>query len=156
MGFFNEASAQAVPGGNFTKPLIIAAGALILHHYFGRSGPDAKIAPAPAPVPAQPGTAVPDGSIIGGLGGLIEKFSRAGLGPIVDSWVGSGPNRPVSPGQLGSAIDQPTLKDIAAKAGMSEQELLSQLSRALPGLVDKLTPQGRMPTLEEITRGYGR
>ena len=157
MGFFNDAASDAVPGGGLTKPLIIAAGALLLHHYFaGKASEDQRPAPAPMPAPAPQHTDVPDGSLIGGLGGLIEKLTRAGQGPAVNSWVSNGPNTPIPPAQLGPAIGQPTLSDIAAKAGISEQELLAQLAQALPGLIDKLTPNGRLPTQAEIARGYGR
>ena len=155
MGFFNDAASDAVPGGGLAKPLIIAAGALLLHHYFsGKASDDAKAAPAPTPAPQR--ADVPDGSLIGGLGGLIEKLTKAGQGPAVNSWVGNGPNTPIPPAQLGPAIGQPTLSDIAARAGISEQELLAQLAQALPGLIDKLTPNGRLPTQQEIARGYGR
>ena len=155
MGFFNDAANEAVPGGGLTKPLIIAAGALILHHYLSSKGSDDQ-KPAPSPVPAPPSANVPDGSIIGGLGGLIERLTKAGQGPAVNSWVVNGPSTPIPPAQLGPAIGQPTLSDIAAKAGMSEQDLLAQLAQALPGLIDKLTPNGRLPTQAEIARGYGR
>ena len=142
-----------MPGNNLTKPLLIAAGALLLHHYF--SGSSSEATKSQAAPPPEPGN-VPDGSLVGGLGGLLEKLTQAGHGGIASSWVNQGPNQPITPAQLGPAIGQSTLSDIAAKAGMSEQDLLNQLAQALPGLIDRLTPNGRVPTQAEVARGYQR
>jgi uncharacterized protein YidB (DUF937 family) len=90
--------------------------------------------------------------VLGGLGGLLEKFQQSGHGDVAKSWVGSGPNQPVSPGQLSSALGPSLIKTLAEKTGMSEQDVTAQLSNILPGFVDKLTPQGRVPTHDEIAR----
>ena len=66
------------------------------------------------------------------------------------------PTNRSSPGQLGSALGQTTVSELARQAGMSEQELLAQLSRVLPGVVDKLTPDGRVPAPSEIATHFGR
>ena len=89
---------------------------------------------------------------MGGLGGLLEKFQQSGHGDVAKSWVGSGPNQPISPGQLSSALGPSLIKTLAEKTGMSEQDVTAQLSNILPGFVDKLTPQGRVPTHDEIAR----
>ena len=91
----------------------------------------------------------------GALGGLLDKLRNGGLADAANSWVAQGPNKPVQPGPLGSALGQTTVSELAQKAGVSEQELLELLSQALPGLVDNLTPQGRVPTQAEVN-GYGR
>ena len=101
MGMFDDAVKDAVPGGNLTKPLIIAAGALILSKWLsgGKSASPPPLQPpptpasAPSPIPA--GNA--DGGLLGGLGSLIEKFQKGGQGPTIDSWIGSGANKPISP-----------------------------------------------------------
>ena len=90
--------------------------------------------------------------MFGGLGGLLEKFQQTGQGDVVKSWVGSGPNQPISPGQLSSALDPSLIKTLAEKTSMSEQDVTAQLSNILPGFVDKLTPKGRVPTHDEIAR----
>ena len=95
------------------------------------------------------------GGLFGGLGGLLEKFQQSGHGDVAKSWVGSGQNQPISPGPLSSALGPSIIKALAQKTGMSEQELTAQLSQALPGFVDKLTPQGRLPTHEELARFGG-
>ena len=80
------------------------------------------------------------GGLAGGLGSLLERLRSAGQGDVANSWVNPGPNQPIQPGQLGSALGQTTVSELARQAGMSEQELLAQLSRVLPDVVDKLTP----------------
>jgi len=144
MGLFDDALKGAVPGGNVAAPLAIAAGALLLGKYLSsRSSAPAQ--------PAQPAPAAPQGGgLFGGLNDLVQKFQNAGHGDVVNSWVGSGPNQPVSPAQVGSALGQQTISDLARQAGVSEEELLNHLAQALPGLVNGLTPNGRLPTQAEL------
>ncbi len=92
------------------------------------------------------------GPLSGGLGGLLEQLNQAGLGEKVESWVGQGANHPIEPGQLGDAIGQKTLSEIAAHAGIDQQELLNQLSQVLPGLVDKLTANGQVPDTNALSK----
>jgi uncharacterized protein YidB (DUF937 family) len=106
---------NALPGGNITKPLMIALLGLL-----------------------------------GGLGGLLEKFQQGGHGSVINSWIGSGQNQPVQPGQLGTVLGPNIIKMLAQSSGLSEEELTKQLSQLLPRVVDKLTPNGRMPTLAEL------
>jgi uncharacterized protein YidB (DUF937 family) len=91
------------------------------------------------------------GGLLGGLGGLLEKLQKGGLGDVANSWVGSGQNQPVSPKQLSPALGSDIIKALAQRTGLSEEELTKQLSQILPGLVDKLTPAGRVPTLAELS-----
>lgn len=144
MGLFDD----AVPGGNISKPLMIALGALLVSRMFAKRDetvPEGAGAPVPdtADVPA-------DGGLLGGLGGLLEKLQQAGQGEAADSWVKPGPNASIHPDQLGSAIGKTTISDIAKQAGVSEQELLQQLSQVLPGIIDKMTPNGRVPDSREV------
>ena len=96
------------------------------------------------------------GGLLGGLGGLLSQLTQAGHGQVANSWVGPGQNAPIQPGQLGSALGQTTVSDLARSAGMSEQDLLAQLSRVLPGVVDKLTPDGRVPSQPEIVSRWNQ
>ncbi len=146
MGLFDDALNQAAPGG-LAKPIVIALGALLLKNMLSKKS---EPAPAPQPIPQPAPQAGDEGGLFGGLSDLVAKMQRAGQGQTIDSWVGTGPNKPIEPGQLGSAIGQQTISDIARQAGISEQELLQHLSRVLPGVVDKLTPTGRLPG------GFGR
>ncbi len=147
MGLFDNAVKDAVPGGNLAKPIAIAIGALLLKKMLTR---DSESAPAPVPpsAPSLPGGS--DGGLAGGLGDLFSKFQKAGHGQTVDSWIGTGPNQPIQPGQLGGALGQTTISDLARQAGISEQDLLNGLAQALPGVIDKLTPGGRLPTAAEL------
>lgn len=81
----------------------------------------------------------------GGLGGLVSKFEQAGLGGAIGSWIGGGPNDPVSGEQITSALGSGTVSDIAAKLGVDPGEAASQLSSMLPGLINHLTPGGQAP-----------
>ncbi len=80
-----------------------------------------------------------------GLGGLVEKFTEAGLGHVASSWVGGGANLPVSPEQLQQVLGSDVVKQIAVKAGISPEMVNTGLSVLLPILVDKATPQGQVP-----------
>ena len=81
----------------------------------------------------------------GGLGNLISMFEGAGLGHIVQSWIGNGANSPVSPGDLQNVFgDQ--VPGMAQKAGMDQGDFLNQLSQHLPNAVDGMTPDGRAPS----------
>ena len=146
---------NAVPGGNLATPIAVAVGALILGKMFGGGSAPApapgRVAPPPAPAEPMP-TNAPAGSILGCLTDLIGKLSAGGVAPQVNSWVGRGPNEPVPPGQLGSALGQNVLAELSQRTGMSQQELLNQLATVLPQIINHLTPNGRIPTLADLER----
>jgi uncharacterized protein YidB (DUF937 family) len=143
MGFLDNVVNKSVPqGSSVAKPLMLAFGALLASGALTR-----KQAPTSAP-----STSPAAGGLLGGLGGLLEKFQQSGQGDVAKSWVASGPNQPISPGQLGSALGPSLIKTLAEKTGLSEQDVTAQLSKILPAFVDNLTPQGRVPTDDEITR----
>ncbi|NVO05718.1 MAG: DUF937 domain-containing protein [Rhodoferax sp.] len=81
----------------------------------------------------------------GGLQGLIAKFQQGGLGDVVASWVGTGENLPISGEQLSSVLGPDILSNLASKLGLNSGELAGQLSSVLPGMVEKLTPDGQVP-----------
>ena len=147
MASSEDAIRSAVPGG-IGKPLILALLALLASGaLFGRGSKEGSA--------TKGSEAAPDeghGGLLGGLGGLVDKLQKGGLGNVVNSWVGPGQNQPVSPNQLGPALGPDIIKTLAQRAGLSEEELIRQLSQALPGLVDKLTPNGRLPTLAELSQ----
>ena len=155
MGAFDDAMKNAVPGGNLATPIAVAVGALILGKMFGGGSAPApapgRVAPPPAPAEPVP-TNAPAGSILGGLTDLIGKLSAGGVAPQVNSWVGHGPNEPVPPGQLGSALGQNVLAELSQRTGMSQQELLNQLATVLPQIINHMTPNGRIPTLADLER----
>jgi uncharacterized protein YidB (DUF937 family) len=81
----------------------------------------------------------------GGLQGVVNEFEKNGLGPTISSWVGTGPNQAISPGELHRALGPDLLQELAAKTGMSVQELSEKLAQVLPQAVDKMTPGGTIP-----------
>jgi uncharacterized protein YidB (DUF937 family) len=122
---------NAVPGGRISKPLILALLALVASGALFGGGD--RQAGAPKPGGARP-QADEGGGLLEGLGGLLERFRQGGQGKIIDSWIGTGPNEPVSPGQLENTLGPNIIKTLAERSGMSEQELLRQLSQVLPGI----------------------
>ncbi len=81
----------------------------------------------------------------GGLDGLLGRLRAGGLGDQVDSWVSDGPNQPVDPQRLGSALGPDTVQQMAAGSGLDIGALLPMLAAFLPQLVNMLTPDGRTP-----------
>lgn len=81
----------------------------------------------------------------GGLNGLVQQFASKGLGNIVNSWVGTGPNQTITSQQIQQGLGSDTIAQIASKVGLPADQLSSQLANLLPGLIDKLTPDGQIP-----------
>jgi uncharacterized protein YidB (DUF937 family) len=93
------------------------------------------------------------GSIVsGGISELLRRLQQNGQGDVGHSWIGTGPNQPIAPGDLERAAGADTLDALARESGMSRDELLQRLSMELPQAVDNLTPDGRVPTDEEAAR----
>ncbi len=81
----------------------------------------------------------------GGIQGLLEKFQAQGLGEAVQSWVGTGQNQGINAEQIQKVLGSEQLQALAGKLGVDPQQAASQLAQFLPGLVDKLTPNGQIP-----------
>lgn len=81
----------------------------------------------------------------GGLSTLLNAAQSQGLGHIVSSWIGTGPNQSVSPDQVERIVGQERLNQLATRAGIPANIASTALTRILPVLVDKLTPQGKLP-----------
>lgn len=82
---------------------------------------------------------------VGGIEGLVKAFQSGGLGEIVNSWVGTGQNLPISAEQLQSALGSEQLGAVASQLGVSQEEAGGQLAELLPKVVDLLTPNGQIP-----------
>lgn len=80
----------------------------------------------------------------GGLGGLVQDFQQQGLGHLVESWVGTGQNLPVSAAQIQQVLG-PKVQAMAAQHGVSADTVSQAISQLLPHLVDQLTPNGQLP-----------
>ena len=81
----------------------------------------------------------------GGLGGLAASLQQAGLGNVIGSWIGHGPNLPISPDQVEAGLGADTIAQIARQLGLGNGDVAGQLSHVLPHVVDALTPQGHLP-----------
>ncbi|MGA3195036.1 MAG: YidB family protein [Terriglobales bacterium] len=81
----------------------------------------------------------------GGLQGMVQSFHDKGMGGVVSSWVGNGQNLPISADQIHQVLGSDQVKALAAKAGISPDTAASTLAQLLPGIVDKLTPNGQVP-----------
>ena len=94
------------------------------------------------------------GSILsGGLGGLLQQFQQNGQSEAANSWVSRGPNRDISESDLASSIGTDDIEALARHTGLSRDDLLSGLRQELPGAIDDLTPDGRVPTADEARSG---
>ena len=94
----------------------------------------------------------PPKELMEAMGKLAEETTKAGemiesggLGPTVSSWIAEGPNAPVSAGEVHKAFGEETMNEMAAKAGISPQELAEKLATVLPHAVNALTPGGDVP-----------
>jgi uncharacterized protein YidB (DUF937 family) len=144
--------------------------------HFGGSQPGATPTQVPPPAPANAGGSLGGGDpggglgnvlkgglggllaggaagsvLSGGLGDLLKQFQQNGQGEVANSWVGKGPNKPIPPGDLASALGADQIDQLATQSGMSRNDLLSGLSQYLPQVVDHLTPDGRLPTEDELS-----
>lgn len=87
------------------------------------------------------------GGLLDGLSELFGRFGAPHQRAKVDSWVQTGPNAPLSASEMEEALDDETLAELAAKTGLSREELLHRLSSALPDAVDQVTPDGQFPPI---------
>jgi len=78
----------------------------------------------------------------GGVQGIVAQLEQQGLGATARSWIGTGANQPITPDQVHQAFGSDTVKQLAAKIGMTPEDLAAKLSTLLPQAIDKLTPGG--------------
>ncbi len=89
----------------------------------------------------------------GGLSGIVDAFTKNGMGDIVSSWVSTGKNLPISPDQITKGLGNDQISQLASQLGLSSSTVSSMLSKALPNIVDKLTPNGQVPTEDLLAKG---
>ena len=173
MGLLDNVLGSSVPGGSLAKPLGIA----LLAYLASRSGNNpagsggglggllsgglggllagllgggARAGVGSATLPRDQDQA--HEAVSGGLGELLQTFRQNGYGDVAGSWIGAGPNRAIAPRQLQQALGPETVDDLSQQTGVPRNDLLAQLSQALPTLIDRLTPQGRIPQPTEMAR----
>jgi len=91
----------------------------------------------------------------GGMSGLVDKFKDAGLEDKVQSWIGKGPNQQVSGSEVRQALGDDEVGRIAEDAGVSHDEAAEQIAAVLPQTVDQLSPEGRLPSGNEMKAAFG-
>lgn len=89
----------------------------------------------------------------GGLAGLVTLFKEKGLGDAVASWISTGQNLPVSASQIRDILGSDQLQQISQKAGVSREEASHGLASLLPEIIDKLTPNGKVPEGDHLAQG---
>ncbi len=158
--------------GGLSGGLQMAAIALLIQQLMKHSRSEEAPASAPAPTPAQApqtdgggglgglggllggllgGGAA--GGLLSGLGGLLGGLRSQGLERHVDSWVRPGPNEQVSADELSRAFDPRDVDAAAQQAGTDRGTLMNEVSRIFPDVVDRMTPQGRLPQHESELEG---
>ena len=143
-------SGSAVPGGNVTKPLMIALLALLASRAMSGGTKEATVPPR-SDTTATPPDPSP-GAVVGGLGGLLKQFQQKGFGDTIDSWITTGPNKAVAPGQISNALGPDIIDALSQRTGLPKDQVAQILSQVLPNAVDQLTPEGRLPTQQEMAR----
>jgi uncharacterized protein YidB (DUF937 family) len=89
--------------------------------------------------------------ISGGLGDLLNQLQKNGHGETASTWVANGPNKQIAPGDLASALGADQINGLMSQTGLSREELLTGLSQQLPDVINHLTPDGRLPTENELS-----
>jgi len=162
-------SNPATDSGGGMSPMTMAILALLAWKavkHFGANPPGGQPAPTPPPSPGTTHAGMPGGAgggmsdllkgglggllaggaagsiLSGGLGDLMKQLQQGGQGDAANSWVGKGQNKPVSPGDLASALGADQIDAIASQSGLSRNDLLQGLSQYLPDVVNHLTPGG--------------
>jgi uncharacterized protein YidB (DUF937 family) len=85
------------------------------------------------------------GVMSGGLNDLLKQLQKSGFADTADSWVGSGPNRTIAPGDLAKVLGADQIDAMVEHSGLSREEVLEGLSRHLPEVINQLTPEGKVP-----------
>ena len=173
-------STSSAQSGGGMSPMTMAILALLAYkavkHVTGGSA--STTAPAPAPAPGGLGGSLGGGGLgggslgggglggllggllaggaagsvlSGGLGDLLKQFQQNGHGDTANSWVAPGPNKQIAPGDLANALGADQINSLMSQSGLSREELLSGLSQHLPEVVNHLTPDGRLPTDDELS-----
>jgi uncharacterized protein YidB (DUF937 family) len=131
------------------KAMLALLAMYAMKHMQRADAPTSRPAPQPAP---RPGGAAAGTVLNGGLGGLLKQFQENGQGDVAHSWIGTGPNKTISEGDLASALGGDTLDTLSQQTGMGRDDLVEGLRQYLPRFVDQLTPNGRLPNEDEAQR----
>ena len=167
-----SAPASQQSSGGMSPMTMALLGLLAWKAFKHLGGTQSGTAPQPSPTTAPPATSASGGGlgdllkgglggllaggaagsvISGGLGDLLNQLQQSGHADTANSWVGRGENKPIAPGDLANALGADQIEQLSARSGLSRDELLSGLSQYLPKVIDHLTPDGRVPTEQELS-----
>ena len=90
------------------------------------------------------------------LDGLMQKLRESGMEEQVSSWVAKGQNLPVVGEQIKKALGNEKVAEIARKLGVSNEQAADDLAQAVPDVVNKVTPDGEVPTQEQVEERLDR
>ena len=91
-------------------------------------------------------------AVSGGLNELVQRFKQSGMSDVIQSWIGSGANKPIGTDELHRAISPDTVDRLSEQTGIEKSQLLPLLARVLPNIVDRLTPNQHVPDEREVSR----
>ena len=89
------------------------------------------------------------GGLAGGLFDLLEGFRSHGQSEAAESWVGSGPNKGLTPAEVEDAVGAQNIAELSLRTGLSREDLLERLATNIPETVDRVTPDGSLPASED-------
>jgi uncharacterized protein YidB (DUF937 family) len=92
----------------------------------------------------------------GGLSKIMGGLKANGLSSQADSWVGTGENQSVSAGDVEKAVDPAQLQQIAKQLGISEAQAADVVAKALPQVVDKVSPDGKLPPEADLDSAFDK
>ena len=82
----------------------------------------------------------------GGLQNIASQFEKNGFGDTIKSWISQGRNLPITADQIQQALGSEKVKELAAKMGLPVDKLAELLAQHLPPAIDKVTPDGKLPS----------
>jgi len=103
-----------------------------------------------APAGQSPAAGFSGGALVGGLRQLLDRFRQDNPNTAAESWVSKGQNQPISTDELVRGLGAERIQWLMTETGMTKEELLAGLAASLPDAIDKLTPDGRIPTETEL------
>jgi uncharacterized protein YidB (DUF937 family) len=155
MGIFDQLGGGNRRGGGMSPVMLGLMGLLAYRTLKGKG----RLADMLGTGAAAGGTGGALGNAMGGNSGLsnglkdlLDRFRQTGQEDKVQSWVSTGENKPIAPQELAGALGDERIEWLVEQTGMPREQLLQGLSGELPQAIDKLTPDGRLPTDEELSR----
>jgi uncharacterized protein YidB (DUF937 family) len=144
-------------GRGVVSPTMLAVLGLLAYRTFKGKGRLAELLRGSTSTPGatagnSPAAGLSGGALLGGLKELLDRFRQNNPNSAADSWVSTGPNQPISSGELERTLGEERIEWLIAQTGMTKDQLLAGLANSLPDAIDKLTPDGRVPTEEELAR----